>query len=534
MVDRRTLLAMAAASVVWPGVASAQGRAKRFALVMGNNKYPAQVGPLSNAVNDAKLVANVLRQCGFAIPDDALVIDGDKRTMEARIRAHSDRLAAAGSDALGFIYYSGHGAARRGGDNYLIPIVSPDLDIGTASVWDQSVGIEWLLSDALANIQAPQVVAIDACRNELRTSERGIGGDGSITVRGLEVVQRGDNANLFLSFSAWQGQTASDGGGDTGHGPYALALANSLRTPGPILSTFDKVRREVKRLTALHQEVMNVSRLSDAASDLQIGGGVDPTTVPDLAAVAAPGIGRGIGEPASIALCISCSYAGSRLPLPNAAQDADKVAAALRASSFDVTRLRDPTGPALQEAIAQFRRRLDGYGGSAVGVVHFSGHSSGIVDTGNFLLPEGPVPDNANQLQANGYPLRRVVEELAAARAAAVVIFLDACRPLGIAGAVGKARAIEVVQVVAERGMGPVLVGFSASPGRFAVAGPAASPFAEALAAEIVQPERRELAAVMRAVSARVARATNDQMVPSYLSSAPIYFRDGRGLIRGA
>ena len=90
MVDRRSLLAMAAASVVWPGVASAQGSAKRYALVMGNNKYPAQVGPLSNAVNDAKLVANVLRQCGFAIPDDALVIDGDKRTMEARVRAHAD------------------------------------------------------------------------------------------------------------------------------------------------------------------------------------------------------------------------------------------------------------------------------------------------------------------------------------------------------------------------------------------------------------------------------------------------------------
>lgn len=532
MLTRRTLLAAATAGAFWPGIASGQGPRKRFGLVIGNEAYPRHVGRLNNAADDARLVANVLKQCGFLIPDDALVINGNKRTMEARIRAHSDRVAAAGPDALGFIYYSGHGAARRGGDNYLIPIVADDLDLGTASVWDESVAIEWLLSDALSSIQAPQVIALDACRNELRTNERGIGGDGSLTVRGLEVVRSGEDANLFLSFSTWQGQTASDGAADARHGPYALALANCLTTPGPILTVFDKVRREVKRLTGLHQEVMNVSRLNDAASDIEIGGGVSASSIPPLAAGGRPAVARSIGDPASLALCISCSYAGSRLPLPSAHRDAEKVAAALRASSFAVDSLRDPDGHAMNAAIVRFREQLDRHGGEAVGVVHFSGHSAGIAGRGNILVPEGPIPTNSNDLVESGYLLRGVVEELSRARAAAIVIFLDSCFSLDIERSVGKTLATEVAQVVNEQGMGPVLVGFSASPGQFAVLEPGGSPFADVLAAEIIRPERRDLAAVMRAVSATVFERTRGAMRPSYLQSAPIYFRDGRGLVR--
>jgi uncharacterized caspase-like protein len=534
--DRRTFMSLAAASAFWPGLSSAQASAPRFALVIGNNNYPANVGPLGNAVNDAKLVANVLRQCGFTIPEGALVIDADKRTMEARIRAHSDRVAAAGRTAMGFIYYSGHGAARRGGDNYLIPIVHPDLDVRTASVWDESIGIEWLLSDALANIEGPQVIAIDACRNELRTSERGIGGDGSITVRGLEVVRSGENANLFLSFSAWQGQQAADGVAGS-NGPYAVALANCLKQPGPILSVFDKVRREVKRLTGLHQEVMNVSRLSDEASELQIGGGVDARLIPPLTPVG-PGtsMGRsiGAGDPANLALVISCSYAGATHPLPNARADADKVAEALRASDFEVQRVIDPNGATLRTAIAAFKARLAGHGGSAVGVVHFSGHSAGMPGRGNFLMMNGlPLPTNASELTQH-YALSSMVRELSTASAESVVVLVDGCRPFGLVGAVGKSLAVEVLQVVNEQNMGPVLVGFSASPGQFARDEPGGSPFADALATEIVRPERRDLAAIMRSVSQRVQAVTQNRVRPSYLQSAPIYFRDGRGLIRGA
>ncbi|MDX2235781.1 MAG: caspase family protein [Hyphomonadaceae bacterium] len=534
--DRRTFLGAAAASAFWPGLSSADDGPPRYALVIGNNNYPQQVGKLSNAANDARLLAQVLRQCGFTLPDDALVIDADKRTMEARIRAHSDRVAAAGKNALGFIYYSGHGAARRGGDNYLIPIVNPDLDIRTASVWDESIGVEWLLSDALAHIEAPQVIAIDACRNELRTSERGIGGDGSLTVRGLEVVQRGENANLFLSFSAWQGQQAADGVAGA-NGPYAVALAHCLKEPGPILTVFDKVRREVKRLTGLHQEVMNVSRLSDEASDLQIGGGVDARLIPPLTPTltgASPGRSVGMGDPANLALVISCDYADTAHPLPNAAADADKVSDALRASDFDVERVVNPTGQRLRSAIAAFKTRLAGHGGGAVGVVHFSGHSAGMVNRGNFLMTaDAPLPTAASEL-ARHYSLRSLVRELSTATAESIVVLVDGCRPIGLQGGVGKSLAVEVLQVVHEEDMGPVLVGFSASPGQFAVEGPAASPFADALAIEIVRPERRDLATVMRSASQRVQTATGGRMRPSYLSSAPIYFRDGRALIRGA
>src|SRR5690606_5823732 len=122
---------------------------------------------------------------------------------------------------------------------------------------------------------------------------------------------------------------------------------------GPILNLFDKVRREVKRRTERRQEVMNVSRLSDEASEFVIGGGVDPAILPAAgvstgdAAVGA----RGMRNLVNLALCVSCGYAGQPLALPNARADAAKVASALRDSDFVVETLTDPDGPALQDAI---------------------------------------------------------------------------------------------------------------------------------------------------------------------------------------
>jgi hypothetical protein len=157
-----------------------------------------------------------------------------------------------------------------------------------------------------------------------------------------------------------------------------------------------------------------------------------------------------------------------------------------------------------------------------------------MVGRGNFLLvSDVRLPTNAGELVRH-YPLHGLVRELSTASAESIVVLVDGCRPIGLAGGTGKSLAVEVMQVVQEENMGPVLVAFSASPGQFALEGPGPSPFADALATEIVRPERRDLATVMRSVSQRVQAGTENRMRPSYLQSAPIYFRDGRGLIRGA
>jgi hypothetical protein len=80
--------------------------------------------------------------------------------------------------------------------------------------------------------------------------------------------------------------------------------------------------------------------------------------------------------------------------------------------------------------------------------------------------------------------------------------------------------------------LGPVVVGFAASPGGFADSGPAPSRFVDTLAREIMSPDRRELSEVVTRVSKTVATATGGRMRPSYVRSGPIHFRNGRSFAR--
>lgn len=526
--------ASALSTLMWPGLAGAQTLGKRYALVIGNDAYPQNVGKLRNAGNDARLVAKTLQQCGFEVPEGALVINGAKADIEDAARAHAKRLADAGEKALGFVYYAGHGAARPGGDNYLIPIIGANVDVGTDTLWDRSIALNWLFGDAFAGVAAPQIVSIDACRNELRTGDRTIGGNGSYAVRSLQVVAGGEGANMYLSFATWQGQTASDGGPDDGHGPYALALAKAMVNPGLVLMVFENVRQDVEERTARRQEVMNCSRLKGEASKIQIGGGIDPATLPTVSSTpqqVADAIKRSIAGFANLALVISCRYTGPRA-LPKAHADADKVADALKASGFEVVRVRDPDREAIERYVSEFADRLRAKGGRSAGVVHFSGHSLGVKlanGSGNWLFGAGPAPATVGQASQSALSLYQIVDKIQRARSAASVIFLDACRDLGVAGSVGKMTATSTVAEFGERN---VLVAFPTSPGGFAADGPDGSYFADALAKEIRNPDRRDLQRMMGAVAAsmRLAGASGR---PSFVAStqAPIYFRDGTGLV---
>ena len=82
----------------------------------------------------------------------------------------ADRLHSAGPDAVGFLYYSGHGVAV-GGDNFLIPVNAKsttrrDLDVGDIKLTE----IIAILNES--SPQAVHFIVFDACRSNLG----GIGG----------------------------------------------------------------------------------------------------------------------------------------------------------------------------------------------------------------------------------------------------------------------------------------------------------------------------------------------------------------------
>ncbi len=76
----------------------------RVALVIGNGAY--RDAPLANPPNDARRMAETLRDLGFDVIER---IDADQKAMKLAIFELGDRLEEAGKDAVGLFYYAGHG-----------------------------------------------------------------------------------------------------------------------------------------------------------------------------------------------------------------------------------------------------------------------------------------------------------------------------------------------------------------------------------------------------------------------------------------
>ena len=204
-----------------PAEAAAQQPA-RLALLIGNQKYASAVGPLRNPKQDVALIETSLKALGFKV---TVLNDADYRTMDVALKQYAAELRRAGPGALGFFYYSGHGAANADTQtNYLIPVDVTSAEDET--LWYQSFQqnqIIDLFSKQAAN--ATQFLVFDACRNELHLSNstaKAIGAD-----KGFVPVA--DTAGLLIAYATAPNWTASDAG--EGGGPYAKALAEELLKP---------------------------------------------------------------------------------------------------------------------------------------------------------------------------------------------------------------------------------------------------------------------------------------------------------------
>ncbi len=212
---------------------------KRIALLIGNGRYTPAVGPLANPTNDVNLLAAALNAVGFSHENIQVVTDADRVTLLSAVDTYVQKIAAAGPEAIGFFYYSGHGAAnQRDKRNYLIPVGVEKLD---RSVWYQAIALDDVVSKL--SQQAPDAahfVIFDACRNLLQMPTKG--GKGFVPI----AAKRG----MLIAFSTDPGETASDEG-ERG-GPYATALARELIKPNlHHLDLFQNVKERVHRVTGV-------------------------------------------------------------------------------------------------------------------------------------------------------------------------------------------------------------------------------------------------------------------------------------------
>ncbi len=228
----RVMLAMLA----WIAFASS-GYAQaetRLALVVGNEAYSGALTKLNRPYDDADNISGALRTGSFSVIQRK---DQNRTDLLKEVRALADRLKQAGPDAVGFFYYSGHGASALVGDrrrNYMIPV-------GTAIETPDDLVAEGIpLDDIIAILQRSKAKAIfvvfDACRSELPWSKGGADPD-----KAFNAVAAGPG--MFIAYSTAEGTSSPD------DGAFASALAAQLVLPGRThLTAFDAASRSVGKM----------------------------------------------------------------------------------------------------------------------------------------------------------------------------------------------------------------------------------------------------------------------------------------------
>ena len=215
---------------------------RRVALVIGNSNYKS--APLRNPANDAKALAEVLKESGFQVD---LLIDANPRKMDRAIRTFGKKLARGG---VGLFFYAGHGMQVKG-INYLIPI-GTNIE-AEDEVKYEAVDANRILSKMSSAQNDLNLVFLDACRNNpFKRSFRS-------AAKGLAPMDAPKGA--MVSFATAPGNVAADGSGK--HSPFTAHLLKQMRVPGlEVGQMMRRVRRGVQQETGGKQTPWELSSMT--------------------------------------------------------------------------------------------------------------------------------------------------------------------------------------------------------------------------------------------------------------------------------
>src|ERR1700748_856754 len=220
-------------SVAWTVPSSAAG--DRFALVIGNAKYPDADTPLKEPINDARQVADELKRDGFTV-EIGENLSGDN------MRRAFDRLynkLRPGSVAL--VFFSGFGISSNR-QSYMIPV---DAQIWTESdVRRDGLSLETVLGEINNRGAGVKIALLDASRrNPYERRFRSFSA-------GLAPVIA-PNGTLVM-YSAALSSVISDNGGD--HSLFVQGLLKGRRVPDLMAEeTLNRTRVGVTRASRSEQ-----------------------------------------------------------------------------------------------------------------------------------------------------------------------------------------------------------------------------------------------------------------------------------------
>jgi hypothetical protein len=268
---------------------------KRVALVIGNNDY-RNVPKLQKAVNDARTMADTLKQLGFSV----MIAENENRQGFSEALLAFDKAVEPGDTA--FFFYAGHGF-EIAGQNFLLPTDVPAATEGQEElVRDASVLADRII-ERLQNKKARTAILVfDACRNNPfeRPGTRAVAGGGGLAP--MTQLPEG----VFSVFSAGPRQTALDrlsNGDDNPNSVFTRVFAKELLKPGDnLVQIAQHTRRIVSEMAERvhHKQIpvyfdqmvddvfLNGTAKAQAEADKDAGKTVGPQMAAALPPIAVP------------------------------------------------------------------------------------------------------------------------------------------------------------------------------------------------------------------------------------------------------
>jgi caspase domain-containing protein/tetratricopeptide repeat protein len=227
------VLMMSAGPLVPP--VAADNRADRFALVIGNAKYPDAEAPLKEPINDARDVADELKRDGFNVEV------GENLSGDAMRRAFDKLYGRIKPGSVALIFFSGFGI-QSGRQSYMIPV---DAQIWTEpDVRRDGLSLETVLGEINGRGAGVKIALIDASRrNPFERRFRSFSA-------GLAPVIA-PNGTLVM-YSAALSSVISDNGSD--HSLFVQELLKEIRVPDLMAEeTLNRTRVGVTRASRSEQ-----------------------------------------------------------------------------------------------------------------------------------------------------------------------------------------------------------------------------------------------------------------------------------------
>jgi hypothetical protein len=251
-------------------VAPSFAAGERYALVIGNAKYPDAEAPLKEPINDARDIAEELKRDGFNVDI------GENLTAEQMRRAFERLYGKIKPGSVALIFFSGFGV-QSSRQSYMIPV---DAQIWTEpDVRRDGFSLEAVLGEINSRGAGVKIALIDASRrNPFERRFRSFSA-------GLAPVIA-PNGTLVM-YSAALSSVVSDSGSD--RSLFVKELLKEIRTPDLMAEeTLNRTRVGVTRASRQEQVPWISSSLAEDFSFIPSGSGPRPASQPSTPVATAP------------------------------------------------------------------------------------------------------------------------------------------------------------------------------------------------------------------------------------------------------